>query len=101
MNPFFKFVDVDSAIKKLQDLKKENKSKMIVICTIDFDNDKESRQITTPDEGCGLVRKSKTIIMNEDTFIPHMEIYSVVQNDLENIIRKGIMHDIIFSPKLE
>lgn len=97
MNSTFKFTDVDSAIQKLQDLKKENKNGRIVICTIDFDNDKESRKTTTSDEGCVLVRKSKTIVINEDTIIPHMELYSVVQNDLENIIKKGIMHDIIFN----
>ena len=97
MNSTFKFTDVDSAIQKLQDLKRENKNGRIVICTIDFDNDKESRKTATPDEGCVLVRKSKTIIINEDTIIPHMELYSVAQNDLENIIRKGTMHDIIFN----
>ena len=99
MNSTFKFTDVDSAIEKLQEIKKENKNGTIVICTVDFDNDKESRKAATADEGCVLVRKSKTIIFNEDTIIPHMELYSVVQNDLENIIRKGIMHDIIFSGK--
>ena len=93
----FKFTDVDDAIKKLQDLKRENKKGRIVICTIDFDNDKESRTTATPDEGCLLVRRSQTIIMNEDTFIPHMELYSKKQTDIENIIPKGIMHDIIFS----
>lgn len=96
MNSTFKFSDVDSAIEKLQQLKRENKNGTVVICTVDFDNDKESRKTATPDEGCLLVRKSKTIIINEDTFIPHMELYSVVQNDLENIIKRGVMHDIIF-----
>lgn len=97
MNRTFQFSDYDSAINKLQELKKENNNKTIVICTINFDNDEESRKTATPDEGCVLVRKSKTIIINEDTFIPHMELYSVQQNDIENIIKKGIMHDIIFS----
>lgn len=97
MSSTFKFTDVDSAIQKLQELKKENKNIRIIICTVDFDNDEESRKTATPDEGCVLVKKSKTIIINEDTFIPHIELYSVKQNDLENIIKKGIMHDIIFS----
>lgn len=97
MNSTFKFTDIDSAIEKLQDLKKKNTNQKIVICTIDFDNDKESRKIATPDEGCVLVKKSRTIIIDEDTFIPHMELYSTHQNDIENIIKKGIMHDIIFS----
>lgn len=97
MNSTFKFLDYDSAIQKLQDLKKENKNGTIIICTINFDNDEESRKTATVDEGCLLVRRSKTIIINEDTFIPHMELYSVGQNNLEKIIKKGIMHDIIFS----
>ena len=97
MNRTFQFSDYDSAINKLQELKKENNNKTIVICTINFDNDEEYRKTATPDEGCVLVKKSKTIIINEDTFIPHMELYSVQQNDIENIIKKGIMHDIIFS----
>lgn len=95
-----KFGDVDSAIKSLQNLKKDGKKRTIIISTIDFDNDEESRKEATPDEGCVLVRKSKTIIINEDEYIPHMELYSMVQNDLENIIPKGIMHDIII-PKRE
>ena len=95
-----KFGDVDSAIKSLQDLKKDGKKRTIIISTIDFDTDEESRKEATPDEGCVLVRKSKTIIINEDEYIPHMELYSMVQNDLKNIIKKGVMHDIIF-PKRE
>ncbi len=86
-----------SAIKKLQELKKENKNGEIIICTVNFDKDEESQKRATVDEGCILVRKSNTIIINEDTFIPHKALYSVARNDLKNIIKKGIMHDIIFS----
>lgn len=92
----FEFSDLDAAIELLQKLKKVNKNSKIVISTIDFDKDEESRKVATPDEGCILVRKSKTIVINEDTFIPHIELYSSKQNDIENIIKKGIMHDIIF-----
>ena len=95
-----KFGDVDSAIKSLQDLKKDGKKRTIIISTIDFDTDEESRKEATPDEGYVLVGKSKTIIINEDEYIPHMELYSMVQNDLENIIKRGVMHDIII-PKRE
>lgn len=100
MKSIRKFGDVDSAIKSLQDLKKDGKKRTIIISTIDFDTDVESRKEATPDEGCVLVRKSKTIIINEDEYIPHMELYSMVQNDLENIIKRGVMHDIII-PKRE
>lgn len=95
MSSIRRFSDVDSAIKELEDLKKDGKNRNVVICTIDFDNDEESRKIATPEEGCVLVKKSKTIIINEDEYIPHMELYSIVQHDLENILKKGTMHDII------
>lgn len=99
MRTTFEYMKADDAIRKLQELKKRNKKAKILICTIDFDKDSEQRKTATPDEGCGLVRRSKSIILNEDPFIPHMELYSVVQNDLENIIKTGVMHDIIFSGK--
>ena len=97
----FNFIDCDSAITKLQELKKENKNISITIHTFDFDNDEVSRKVTTPDEGCILVRKSKTVIYNEDEFVPHMELFSMVQNDIENILKKGILHDIIIPHRRE
>ena len=60
---------------------------------MDFDNNISSKKVTTPDDGCLLVKKSKTIIMNEDTYLPHMQLFSTEQ-DIENIIKRGIMHDI-------
>lgn len=90
------FSDYDEAIKMLQSLKKQGKNKKQVVFTINFDEGTESKTIATPEEGCMLVRKSKTIIINEDTFIPHMQLYSREQADIENIIKEGIMHDLIF-----
>lgn len=95
MRETFECLDMDKAIEKLQKLKKDKKKRKVIICTVDFDSDEESTKITTPEEGCLLVRKSKTIIMNEDTYIPHMQLFSTKQ-DLKNILREGTMHDIIF-----
>jgi len=98
MNSDFKIINIDDAIKRLQSLKKKNNKQMVVICTIDFDNDQEiGIKKATPDEGCTLIKKSKSIIMNEDEFLSHMELYSIEQNNIENIIKKGVVHDIIFS----
>ena len=92
----YMYLDVDKAIETLQNLKKKNKKCKVIICTTDYDNNIEGdTKIATPDEGCVLVRKSKTIIINEDTFIPHMQLFSKQQN-IENIIKEGIVHDIIF-----
>ena len=90
MNSTFKFTDVDSAIKKLQEIKKENKNGTIVICTVDFDNDKESRKAATVDEGCVLVRKSKTIIFNEDTIIPIWNFIQLYRMIWRILLRKEL-----------
>lgn len=92
----YMYLDGDKAIETLQNLKKKNKKCKVIICTTDYDNNIDTdTKIATPDDGCILVRKSKTIIINEDTFIPHMQLYSTKQN-IENIIKEGIVHDIIF-----
>lgn len=95
----YRFGNYDEAINMLQSLKKQKPSKKHMVFTIDFENDIESEKTITPDEGCVLVRKSKTIIINEDVFMPHMQLFSTQQTDIENIIKEGIMHDIIFSGK--
>lgn len=90
----YDYTSIDEAIERLQKLKREWKNpKNVVILTMDFDNNISSKKVTTPDDGCLLVKKSKTIIMNEDTYLPHMQLFSTEQ-DIENIIKRGIMHDI-------
>ena len=75
------YLDGDKAIETLQKLKKKNKKCKVIICTTDYDNNIEGdTKISTPDEGCVLIRKSKTIIINEDTFIQHMQLFSKKQN---------------------
>lgn len=91
------YCDIDRAIKILQKMKKDNKygkNRRIIISTIDFDVDVETKKTATPDEGCVLVRKAETIVLNNDVYFPHMELYSILQ-DINDIRRKGIMHDIV------
>lgn len=92
----YKFSNYDDAINMLQKMKKNGKSKKPIVFTIDFDNDTESKSSITFDEGCILVKKSKAIIINEDVYIPHMQLFSAFQTDISSIRREGIMHDIIF-----
>lgn len=97
-------LNIDEALEKMIQIKNEKKNGKkvnvnVVICTIDYDNDTEDRKIATPDEGCVLIRKSKTRIFNDDDFFPHMELYSkVIKNisDLNSRKREGIVHDIIW-----
>lgn len=92
----YKFSNYDDAIEMLQQMKKKGGNRKSPVFTIDFDNDTESKSSITFDEGCILVKKSKTIIINEDVYIPHMQLFSTIQTDIENIRREGVMQDIIF-----
>ena len=94
MKTTFEYLDTDSAIRRLQEIKKSNKKRRITICTIDFDNDIETVKTASPDEGCILINKSKTIILNDDQYFPHLELYPIMQ-DIDNIKAVGVMHDII------
>lgn len=84
----------DEAIAVLQKLKASGVECNITIYTFDFDKNLESRKVTTPEGVCVLVKKSKTIIVNGDPIVPHMQLFSVIQNP-ENIVRRGIMHDVL------
>ena len=91
----YDYSTIDEAIERLQKLKTEGKNpKNVVILTMDFDNNTSSKKIASPDDGCLLVKKSKTIIMNEDEYIPHMQLFNT-EETIKNIIRRGIMHDIL------
>ena len=91
----YDYSTIDEAIERLQKLKAEGKNpKNVVILTMDFDNNTSSKKIATPDDGCLLVRKSKTIIMIEDEYIPHMQLINT-EIYIKNIIKRGIVHDIL------
>lgn len=99
MRTSYRFIDIDEAIEELVKLKSSGKKATVYI--FDYDNSKENRQSVSYDEGCRLIRNAKTIAHNDDPFVPHMELFSIVQEDVKSIVRRGIMHDIILPPKLE
>lgn len=96
----YEFSSYDEAINILQSLKKEGKDGKVIVFTVNYDKNEESKKVVSPDEGCALVKRSQTVIINEDTYIPHMQLYSKKQTNIENIIRQGTMHDIIFGHAL-
>lgn len=99
MNPTFKILTIDVAIEVVQKLKQVNPCQKIKICVIDFDHGSESVKVCSPDEACLLICQSRTVIFNNDEYIPHMELFSTHIRDVRNIIPKGIMHDIIWTGK--
>ncbi len=93
MEACYKFLDIDAAIKKLIRLKRENKKAIVYV--IDFNNDITEKKLVTYDESCNIIRKAKTIVHNNDEYISHLEVFSILQKDISNILPKGIMHDIL------
>ena len=87
------FVDIDTAIKELETLKKKGKN--AVVCIINFDERTTERTIATYDESCDIIKNGITIAHNRDKYISHIEVFSILQNDIKNIKPKGIMHDIL------
>lgn len=54
--------------------------------------------------GIKLIEKSKTYVLNEDLEedpVSILSMYTVLQNDIFNIIQKGEKHDMIIIPQLE
>lgn len=89
----YEFVDIDTAIKKLERLKRENRK--AVVCIVDFDNDTTEKKIASYDESCKIIRNGATIAHNQDSVVSHLEVFSLPQKQLESIVPKGIMHDIL------
>lgn len=91
------YINVDEAIMLLKEYKKKNGGK-IKVCTVDFNNEIMGYKFCFPEEGCMIVQKAnaKTILLNNEDFLPHIELYSVLQ-DKDRVKREGIMHDIFFN----
>lgn len=92
MKPCFEILSVDKAIKKLARIKKGNRR--VAICIIDFDNDTTEKVIASYSESCNIIKNGMTIAHNQDEYISHLEVFSVVQ-DINNISPIGTMHDIL------
>lgn len=94
MTETYEVKSYDEAIAILQRLKSSGIECNIKIYTFDFDKNTECHKMTNPEGVLILVEKSKTIIVNDDPVVSHMQLFSVVQTP-ESIVRKGIMHDVL------
>lgn len=92
----FGLVELEYATKIISELKTENSDKKVVVCTVDFNKNKEERHLCAIDDCVKLIKKAKAAIVEHDEFFGHLQLYSTSQNDVENIVRSGVMYDIIF-----
>lgn len=88
----FNIIDIDTAISLLERIKKENSN--ITVFIINFDENTSERKNMSYNESCDIIRNGSTIAYNQDDFIPHIEVFSIMQKNKENILPIGIMHDI-------
>lgn len=92
MKQTIEILNVEDAISRLS----KATGKRIIICTIDFDNDRETKKTGTKEEGYTLIRNAKTIICDKDDIVQHLGLFSILQKDIKHILPKGTMHDIMF-----
>ena len=90
----YDFICVDDAIEKLRNLEKKNNRDRIIIWKIDFEKNSETKTISSADYGCRLAREAKSIIYNDDEYIPHLQLFTKMQESIRNIQRIGVMYDI-------
>ena len=88
----FDLIDIDKAISLLEKIKENNSN--VAVFIINFDENTSEMKNMSYNESCNIIHKGSTIAYNQDDFIPHIEVFSVVQKDKENILPIGIMHDI-------
>lgn len=99
MENTIEIIDIDEAIKRLKRFKKEGKK--FSVCVVNFDDGNSNKFLATYEESCQLIQKAKSIMQDKDEIIPHISLYSRLQ-EINNILPVGKVHDIFFGiPKLE
>ena len=92
MKSNFEILSVDKAIKKLARIKKIiRKSQFVLLISIMI---RLKKVVASYSESCNIIKNGMTITHNQDEYISHLEVFSVVQ-DINNILPKGTMHDIL------
>ncbi len=88
---------MQEAVKVLENLDEE----IIPSTMIDYDNDITCgpiEKITLP-HGVALIKGAKSIFYNEDTICPHLDLYSIVQTDKNNMIKMGQVRSLLLLSK--
>ena len=75
----------------------ERGSGKMIVLFVDYDRETDDCLSLGRDVVTKLINKANTIIFNEDTFVPQIQLWSIKQ-ELEDMKRKGTMHDVLISP---
>ncbi len=95
MNSTANFLTRKQAINIFEGIKYRKSA--IILNTIDF-TDTSIITETKIDlkQALDFVMAAKSIVYYEDEYFKNMELYSILQNSLENIKKEGIIHNLIW-----
>lgn len=95
MNSTANFLTKEQAINIFKEI--EQKKSAIILNTIDFaDVSIVKEKKINVKEALDLIILAKSIVYYEDEYFKNMELYSIFQNSLENIKKKGMTNNLIW-----
>lgn len=75
MNESIIIVTADEAIDRLIQ-HKQMYGNHVSVCIVDLTNGAEKKERKTIEEGCSIISKSGTLLINEDDYVPHLMAFN-------------------------
>lgn len=94
MKETFKKVKKEEAIKLIE----SSESEYVYLSVIDYEKGitESCPKSITVHRGVELIKAAKTIILNGDEIAPHLDLHSILQTDIYNLRREGIVRSLLF-----
>ncbi len=98
MNESIIIVTADEAIDRLIQ-HKQMYGNHVSVCIVDLANGAEKKERKTIEEGCSIISKSGTLLINEDDYVPHLMAFNTQKKNM--FLRNGKVHDFLLSSKIQ
>lgn len=98
MNESIIIVTADEAIDRLIQ-HKQMYGNHVSVCIVDLTNGAEKKERKTIEEGCSIISKSGTLLINEDDYVPHLMAFNTQKKNM--FLRDGKVHDFLLSSKIQ
>lgn len=96
MNESVIIVTIDEAINRLIQ-HKQMYGDHISVCIVDLKNGIEKKERKTIEEGFNIIYESRTLLFNEDDYVPHLMAFNLQADDI--LCKDGKVHDFLLSNK--
>lgn len=97
MKESFRFVKKEEAIKILEN----SNTEYVMVSTIDYNTNKLDSipKCISKNDGRELINNAMSVILNGDNIYPHLDLHSILQYDIRNLRREGIIRSLLLLPK--